>query len=570
MEYKTKAGVVKKTFTDKAKLSEIMEVYPTPFHLYDERGIRNRARLVKQAFAWNPGFREFFAVKATPNPAILRIMKEEGCGADCSSYTELLLSKAVGITGQDIMYSSNMTPARDYRFATGLGAIINLDDITHIDFLNGICGIPKTICCRYNPGGVFRASTHVMDNPGDAKFGFTKEQLFEGFNKLKRLGANRFGVHAFLASATIGNDYYPELARVLFKLAIELSRETGVDIRFINLSGGIGLAYRPDDPAPDMLKIGDDVRKVYNDTLVAAGMGDVALYTELGRFMLGDSGALITTVIHEKHIYKDYIGVDACAANLMRPAMYKAYHHITVMGKEGDTATTSTADGDANTDTTGADADTNATTAAAVNTTAADTTGADADATTAAAANTTAAANTAADADVTTAAAANTAATTGADAGATATDTAMHMYDVAGSLCENNDKFAVDRMLPLTEIGDILWIHDTGAHGHSMGYNYNGSLRSAEILLRENGDFKLIRRAETPKDYFATLVDPDVLQAVEADARQAGDGNRPQAQDAVTMQAGDAQQAGDSRQAGDGNRQQAPDADNLHKAAGLP
>ncbi|MCL2057903.1 MAG: diaminopimelate decarboxylase [Oscillospiraceae bacterium] len=426
--------MIKRTFADIDRIKEITQSHPTPFHLYDERGIRERARLLKKAFAWNPGFREFFAVKATPNPAILRILKEEGFGTDCSSYTELLLSEAVGITGSDIMFSSNATQAHLYTLAHKLGAIINLDDFTHIDFLNSVCGIPKTICCRFNPGGLFTASTHVMDNPGDAKFGFTREQLFEGFRKLRGLGAQTFGVHAFLASNTQGNAYYPELARVLFNLAVELSRETGADIRFINLSGGIGIPYRPDDPAQDILAIGEGVRQAYNEVLVPAGLGDVALYTELGRFMLGENGGLITTAIHEKHIYKEYICVDANASNLMRPAMYKAYHHITVIGKEGAEAT--------------------------------------------------------------------------------------RVYDVSGSLCENNDKFAIDRALPPIDIGDILWIHDTGAHGHAMGYNYNGSLRSAEILLREDGGFELIRRAETPGDYFTTLVDPDVARMLEAQQPQ--------------------------------------------------
>ena len=422
-------GAIKTTFTNKSKLQEIIKEYPTPFHLYDERGIREKARSLKEAFSWNPGFKEYFAVKATPNPRILRILREEGCGADCSSYTELLLANAVGMSRQDIMFSSNATPEREYKLANELGAIVNLDDFTHIDFLDRICGIPKTICCRFNPGGLFRASTHVMDNPGDAKFGFTREQIFEGFIKLSALGAERFGVHAFLASNANGGEYYPELARLLFKLAAELSRETGADIRFINLSGGIGIPYRPDDPAPDIRRIGDDVRIAYNDILVPAGLGDISLYTELGRFMLGDNGALITTATHEKHIYKEYISVDACASNLMRPAIYKAYHHITVMGKEAARAT--------------------------------------------------------------------------------------KIYDITGALCENNDKFAIDRALPPIDIGDILWIHDTGAHGHSMGYNYNGSLRSAEILLREDGGFELIRRAETPRDYFATLVYSDALQAIE-------------------------------------------------------
>ena len=388
---------------------------------------------MKKAFSWNTGFKEYFAVKATPNPRILRILKEEGCGADCSSYTELLLSNAVGITGQDIMFSSNATPEREYRLANELGAIINLDDFTHIDFLNRICGIPKTICCRFNPGGLFRASTHVMDNPGDAKFGFTREQIFDGFKKLRKLGAERFGIHAFLASNANGGVYYPELARLLFELAVALSRETGADIGFINLSGGIGIPYHPDDPAPEILRIGDDVRKAYNATLAPAGLGNVPLYTELGRFMLGGNGALITTATHEKHIYKEYISVDASASNLMRPAIYKAYHHITVMGKEGAAAT--------------------------------------------------------------------------------------KIYDITGALCENNDKFAIDRALPSIDIGDILWIHDTGAHGHSMGYNYNGSLRSAEILLQEDGSFELIRRAETPEDYFATLIDAEALRVIQAFGR---------------------------------------------------
>ena len=417
------------TFTNKSKLEEIINEYPTPFHLYDERGIREKARSLKKAFSWNPGFKEYFAVKATPNPRILRILKEEGCGADCSSYTELLLSNAVGIFGQDLMFSSNVTPEREYKLANELGAIINLDDFTHIDFLERICGIPKTICCRFNPGGIFRASTHVMDNPGEAKFGFTKAQLVEGFKKLRKLGAEQFGLHAFLASNANGNDYYPELARLLFNTAIELTRETGADIRSINLSGGIGIPYHPDDPAPDIQKIGDDVRKIYNATLVPAGLNNIALYTELGRYMLGDNGGLITKVRHLKHIYKEYVGVDASASNLLRPAIYKAYHHITVIGKENVEAT--------------------------------------------------------------------------------------NTYDITGCLCENNDKFAVGRSLPPIEIGDVLWIHDTGAHGHSMGYNYNGSLRSAEILLKEDGGFELIRRAETPMDYFATLVDSDALRAIE-------------------------------------------------------
>ncbi|MDR3120702.1 MAG: diaminopimelate decarboxylase [Clostridiales bacterium] len=419
---------MKHTFADKAKLDEIIRRCPTPFHLYDERGIREQARRLKEAFAWNPGFKEYFAVKANPNPAILRILKEEGCGTDCSSFTELLLSEAVGLTGSDIMFSSNVTPRREYELAHKLGAIINLDDFTHIDFLNEICGIPETICCRYNPGGVFTASNMVMDNPGEAKYGFTKEQLFLGFRRLQKLGAKRFGVHAFLASNTKGDDYYPELARVLFSLAAELKAETGADIRFVNFSGGVGIAYHPDEAAPDIMKIGGEVRKAYDEIMRPAGLGETAIFTELGRFMLGENGGLITTALHKKHIYKEYVGVDACAANLMRPAMYKAYHHITVMGKESAAPT--------------------------------------------------------------------------------------QKYDVTGALCENNDKFAIDRMLPPIEIGDILWIHDTGAHGFSMGYNYNGKLRSAEVLLRCDGSFELIRRAETPGDYFATLDDPGLSRVL--------------------------------------------------------
>lgn len=410
---------MKKTFATLEKLKEIEKKFPTPFYLYDEKGIRENARKIKQAFAWNPGYREYFAVKATPNPYLLRLLKQEGCGADCSSLTELMLSDAVGLSGGEIMFSSNDTPDEDFLLAAKLGATINLDDFTHIDILDRLAGIPETISCRYNPGGVFKASNAIMDNPGEAKYGFTREQMTEGFKRLRQLGAKNFGIHAFLASNTTGNEYYPALAGVLFQLAVDLHRETGAHISFINLSGGVGVAYRPDQTPPDILKIGRQVKKVYEEILVPAGMGDVAVYTEMGRFLLGPYGVLVAKAIREKHIYKEYIGLDACAANLMRPAMYGAYHHITVMGKE-----------DAPCD---------------------------------------------------------------------------HKYDVTGGLCENNDKFAVDRMLPKIDMGDLLVIHDTGAHGHSMGYNYNGKLRSAEVLLHEDGSFNLIRRAETPADYFATL-----------------------------------------------------------------
>ena len=407
-------------FITKEKAQEIAQKYPTPFYLYDEKGIRDNAKAVKEAFSWNPGFKEYFAVKATPNPYLIQIMKDYGCGCDCSSMTELMLSDAAGIKGRDIMFSSNDTPAQEYAYAAQLGAIINLDDITHIEFVEGILGkLPETMSCRYNPGGVFKMSNGIMDNPGDAKYGFTTEQMFEGYRILKEKGVKNFGIHAFLASNTVSNEYYPILAKELFELAVRLEKETGADIKFINLSGGVGIPYTPDQEPNDIRAIGEGVRRVYEEVLVPAGMGDVSIYTEMGRFMMGPYGQLVTKAIHEKHTYKEYIGVDACAVNLMRPAMYGAYHHITVLGKE-----------DAPCD---------------------------------------------------------------------------HKYDVVGSLCENNDKFAIDRMLPKIDKGDYLVIHDTGAHGHAMGYNYNGKLRSAELLLKEDGNVQMIRRAETPGDYFATL-----------------------------------------------------------------
>ena len=410
----------KKPFVTKEQLDEITAKFPTPYHLYDEKGIRDNAKAVKEAFAWNKGYREYFAVKACPNPTLIQIMKEYGCGCDCSSMTELMLSKAMGCKGADIMFSSNATPAEEYQYAAKLGAIINLDDITHIDFLEKAIGyIPETISCRYNPGGLFKISNDIMDNPGDAKYGMTTEQLFEAFKILKAKGAKKFGIHAFLASNTVTNEYYPMLAKVLFEVAVKLEKETGADIEFINLSGGVGIPYKPDQEPNDIRVIGEGVRKVYEEVLVPAGMGDVALYTEMGRFMTGPYGCLVTKAIHEKHTYKEYIGCDACAVNLMRPAMYGAYHHITVMGKEDQPCD--------------------------------------------------------------------------------------HKYDITGSLCENNDKFAIDRMLPKIDMGDYLVIHDTGAHGYALGYNYNGKLKSAEILLKEDGSFEMIRRAETPRDYFATL-----------------------------------------------------------------
>ncbi len=410
----------KHPFVTLEQIKEITKTYPTPFHLYDEKGIRENVKKLYQAFSWNPGYKEYFAVKATPNPFLLQILREYGCGCDCSSMTELMMSNAIGASGDDIMFSSNDTPVAEFKKAAELNAIINLDDITHVEIVEKALGkLPKKMSCRYNPGGIFKISNDIMDNPGDAKYGMTTEQLFEAFRMMKEKGVEEFGIHAFLASNTVTNEYYPMLAKVLFEVAVKLKKETGADIKFINLSGGIGIAYRPDQTPNDILKIGASVKEVYEQVLVPAGMGDVAIYTELGRFMTGPYGGLVTKAINQKHTHKEYIGVDACAVNLMRPAMYGAYHHITVLGKEE-----------------------------------------------------------------------------------AACD---HKYDITGSLCENNDKFAIDRMLPEIEMGDYLFIHDTGAHGFAMGYNYNGKLKSSELLLKEDGSIQMIRRAETPKDYFATF-----------------------------------------------------------------
>ena len=421
----------KKTFVTKEQVDEIVKNYPTPFHLYDERGIRENARRLNKAFSSNKGFKEYFAVKAEPNPYIMKILQEEGCGADCSSYTELMLSEACGITGEEIMFSSNETPKEDYIKAMKLNAIINLDDITHIDFLKDLTGLPKKICCRYNPGGIFQVSTDIMDNPGDAKYGFTKEQMIEGFTRLKELGVEEFGIHSFLASNTTSNDYYPILAKILFELAVELKEKTGANITFINLSGGIGIPYTPDQEEGDIEIIAQGVKKAYEEVLVPAGMDNIAIYTELGRYMLGPYGCLVSTAIHEKNIHKNYIGLDSCAVDLMRPAMYGAYHHITVLGKENEPCT--------------------------------------------------------------------------------------ETYDVVGSLCENNDKFAIDRKLPKIDKGDYIVLHDTGAHGYAMGYNYNGRLKSAELLLQEDGTVKMIRRAETPRDYFSTFDFSDIIKDMKYD-----------------------------------------------------
>lgn len=406
-------------FITKAQVEKLAEKYPTPFYVYNEKGIRDTVRSINKAFAWNKGFREYFAVKATPLPGILKIMKEEGCGTDCSSYPELLLSDVCGFKGHEIMFSSNDTPVKDMQEAYKLGAIINLDDFTMIDFLEQVAAIPETICCRFNPGGVFALGNDIMDNPGDSKYGMTRDQLREAFKILKAKGVKHFGIHAFLASNTVTNEYYPELARQLFQMAVDMKKETGVAVDFINLSGGVGIPYRPEQTPNDIAVIGEGVRKVHEEVLTPAGMGNVSLFTEMGRFVTGPYGALVTKVLHFKHIYKEYVGVDACAANLMRPAMYGAYHHITVLGKENEPCD--------------------------------------------------------------------------------------HTYDVTGGLCENNDKFAIDRKLPKIDKGDYLFIHDAGAHGSAMGYNYNAKLWCAELLLKEDGSVELLRRAETEKDYFATL-----------------------------------------------------------------
>ncbi len=402
---------------NKTQLEEIIKEYPTPFHIYDEKAIRENLKKIHKAFSWNKGFKEYFAVKALPNPAILSVLKDEGCGTDCASMTELMLSEYVGITGENIILTSNETPAEDFIKAKELGAIINLDDISHIEFVEKHCGIPETICCRYNPGE-FGITNDIMGNQADTKFGMTKAQLLQAFATLKAKGVKKFGIHAMLMSAELTTQYYPELARVLFNLALEVKEAVDVDISFVDFGGGIGIPYLPEENPVDILLIGDEVRKVYQEIIAPTGM-EIAIFTEMARFVTGPYGYLVTKVIHTKEIYKSYLGVDSCSCDLMRPAMYGSYHHITVMGKEENPLT--------------------------------------------------------------------------------------NIYDVTGSLCENNDKFAVDRKLPETTIGDIIVIHDTGAHGYSMGYNYNGRLKSAEILLETTGKVRLIRNAETPKDYFSTL-----------------------------------------------------------------
>ena len=412
---------MKVPFITKDQLEKITAEFPTPFHLYDECGIREKARALNTAFSWNKGFKEFFAVKATPTPTILKILKEEGCGADCASYVELILANKCGFDNSEIMFSSNDTPAEEFLLAKKLGATINIDAYNHIEFLSTLAGFefPETMSLRYNPGGVFTMGTKIMDNPEESKFGMSKAQLIQGIKDLQKLGVKKFGMHSFLASNTVTNEYYPKLAQQLFELALEIREKTGVSLDFINLSGGIGVNYRPDEAPNDIAAIGEGVHRVYDEVLTANGLGEVKIYTELGRFMLAPHGLLVTRVLHRKQTYRTYIGVDASAVNLMRPAFYDAYHHITVIGKEEDKV--------------------------------------------------------------------------------------KEIVDVTGSLCENNDKFARQRELPVIDEGDLLVIHDTGAHGFSMGYQYNAKLRSAELLLQQDGSARMIRRAERPEDYFATL-----------------------------------------------------------------
>jgi diaminopimelate decarboxylase len=403
---------------DRDFIRRLTERFPTPFYLYDERAIRENARRLNAAFAWCNGFQEFFAVKATPNPHLLKILKEEGFGGDCSSLPELLLCERVGIVGEDIMFTSNETAAKEYRKAAELGALINLDDITHIDYLAKHVGLPDCLCFRYNPGPL-REGNAIIGKPEEAKYGLTREQLFDAYRTVRERGVRRFGLHAMVASNELNPQFFIDTAAMLFDLAAELSRDLDLRLEFVNLGGGIGIPYRPEQQPIDYAVIAEGVRRVYDETIRPAGLDPLRICTENGRCITGPYGYLVTTAIHEKRIYKDYIGVDACMANLMRPGMYGAYHHVTVLGKE--------------------------------------------------------------------------------DAPASRT------YDVVGSLCENNDKFAIDRPLPAIDRGDLLVIHDAGAHGHSMGFQYNGKLRCAELLLQEDGTVRQIRRAETVEDYFATL-----------------------------------------------------------------
>lgn len=400
------------------QLEAIAEQYPTPFHLYVEKGIRENARALSRAFSWNPGFKEFFAVKATPNPFLLKILRAEGCGADCSSLPELLLAERTGMTGEVIMFTSNDTPPEEFQEARRLGAIINLDDISHIEFLERSAGLPEFISCRYNPGPL-KSGNAIIGHPEEAKYGFTREQLFEGYRILRDKGIGRFGIHTMVASNELDPKYFVETARILFELVVDISRKLSIRFEFANIGGGVGIPYRPEQGGIDLGIIGEGIRESYEATIGAGSIGPLKVFMECGRYITGPCGYLVARVRHLKKTYRNFAGLDACMANLMRPAIYGAYHHITVMGKEDRPADT--------------------------------------------------------------------------------------LYDVTGSLCENNDKFAINRPLPRLDVGDLLVIHDAGAHGHAMGFNYNGKLRSAELLLRENGDVEMIRRPETIEDLFATL-----------------------------------------------------------------
>lgn len=408
----------KKCPLNKEELEALTVRFPTPFHLYDEAAIRANARALKAAFAWNPGFKEYFAVKAAPNPYLMKILKSEGFGSDCSSYPELLLSESVGVTSEDVIFTSNDTPAYEYAKAKEMGAIINLDDITHIQYLEDEVGLPDLVCFRYNPGAL-KGGNAIIGHPEDAKYGFTREQLFEGYRILRDKGIKRFGLHTMVASNELDGSYFVETAQILFDLVGELTAELGIEFEFVNIGGGIGIPYKPEEEPVDLVAVGEGIRKLYDELIVGKGLKPLDLRMECGRMVTGPFGYLISRVLHKKNTYKQFVGLDACMANLMRPALYGAYHHITVAGKEN------------------APCD--------------------------------------------------------------------FVCDVTGSLCENNDKFSIGRPIPQVEIGDLVVIHDAGAHGHSMGFNYNAKLRSAELLLREDGNVVQIRRAETVEDYFATL-----------------------------------------------------------------
>lgn len=411
-----------KTFPlNKEQLEAVIAKYPTPFHIYDEKAIRANIRALQQAFAWAPRFREQFAVKALPNPRILQILHEEGAGTDNSSLAELVLSEAAGFKGEEILLTSNDTPADEFQKAIELGAIINLDDLSHLDYLEQNAGLPQVLCFRYNPGDLMEGND-IIGKPTEAKYGLTREQLFEGYRRALEKGVKRFGLHTMVASNERHTEAFVFTAKLMFELAIELKRRFGIHVEFVNIGGGIGIPYRPEEEPVDLKAVGEGIHALYDEMMVPEGLGDVAMMTESGRAITGPAGWLVSTAIHEKKTYKDYIGLDSCMANLMRPAMYGAYHHITIAGKENEPCD--------------------------------------------------------------------------------------HVYDVTGSLCENNDKFAIDRKLPKIDIGDRVIIHDTGAHGSAMSFNYNGKLWCAELLLHEDGSVELIRRAQTLDDYFATLKYP--------------------------------------------------------------